>query len=559
VNNSLVPAASWLSRYERPWLRADVLAGLTTAAVVIPKAMAYATIAGLPVEVGLYTALVPMVVYAALGTSRVLSVSTTTTLAILAASALGAVAPGAEPAALLRASSTLALLVGAILIVARLLRLGFVANFISEPVLTGFKAGIGLVIVVDQAPKLLGLHYDKAGWFRDVASFFRHLPETGTATLAVGLATLAVVFALEHFAPTSPAPLLGVAGGIAASHFLDLQARHVSVVGHIPGGLPALVLPDLSLLEALWPAAVAMALMSFTETIASGRAFTAPGEDRPEPNQELVATGAGNIVGGLLGAMPGGGGTSQTAVNRKAGARTQVAALVTAGMTLATLLFLAPVMGLIPQATLAAVVIATSVGLISPADFREIRAFRTREFRWALAACAGVVLLGTLKGILAAVILSMLSLLQQANNPPVYVMGRKRGTDVFRPLTDEHPDDETLPGLLILRTEGRVYFGNAQNIGDRLSVLVHEARPRVLLLDCSGIPGFEYTAFKMLAQAEAKLREESVDLWLAALAPEALAQVQASPLGALLGRERMFFTVAQAVDRYAEMAQNHRI
>ena len=559
MNNSLVPAASWLSRYERPWLRADVLAGLTTAAVVIPKAMAYATIAGLPVEVGLYTALVPMVVYAALGTSRVLSVSTTTTLAILAASALGAVAPGAEPAALLRASSTLALLVGAILIVARLLRLGFVANFISEPVLTGFKAGIGLVIVVDQAPKLLGLHYDKAGWFRDVASFFRHLPETGTATLAVGLATLAVVFALEHFAPTSPAPLLGVAGGIAASHFLDLQARHVSVVGHIPGGLPALVLPDLSLLEALWPAAVAMALMSFTETIASGRAFTAPGEDRPEPNQELVATGAGNIVGGLLGAMPGGGGTSQTAVNRKAGARTQVAALVTAGMTLATLLFLAPVMGLIPQATLAAVVIATSVGLISPADFREIRAFRTREFRWALAACAGVVLLGTLKGILAAVILSMLSLLQQANNPPVYVMGRKRGTDVFRPLTDEHPDDETLPGLLILRTEGRVYFGNAQNIGDRLSVLVHEARPRVLLLDCSGIPGFEYTAFKMLAQAEAKLREESVDLWLAALAPEALAQVQASPLGALLGRERMFFTVAQAVDRYAETAQNHRI
>ena len=559
MNNSLVPAASWLSRYERPWLRADVLAGLTTAAVVIPKAMAYATIAGLPVEVGLYTALVPMVVYAALGTSRVLSVSTTTTLAILAASALGAVAPGAEPAALLRASSTLALLVGAILIVARLLRLGFVANFISEPVLTGFKAGIGLVIVVDQAPKLLGLHYDKAGWFRDVASFFRHLPETGTATLAVGLATLAVVFALEHFAPTSPAPLLGVAGGIAASHFLDLQARHVSVVGHIPGGLPALVLPDLSLLEALWPAAVAMALMSFTETIASGRAFTAPGEDRPEPNQELVATGAANVLGGLWGAMTGGGGTSQTAVNRKAGARTQVAALVTAGMTLATLLFLAPVMGLIPQATLAAVVIATSVGLISPADFREIRAFRTREFRWALAACAGVVLLGTLKGILAAVILSMLSLLQQANNPPVYVMGRKRGTDVFRPLTDEHPDDETLPGLLILRTEGRVYFGNAQNIGDRLSVLVHEARPRVLLLDCSGIPGFEYTAFKMLAQAEAKLREESVDLWLAALAPEALAQVQASPLGALLGRERMFFTVAQAVDRYAETAQNHRI
>ena len=552
---SVVPAARWMAGYERPWLKLDVLAGLTTAAVVIPKAMAYATIAGLPVQIGLYTALLPLVVYAALGTSRVLSASTTTTLAILTASALAAAAPGAEAGALVRASATLTLMVGGILLLARLLKLGFVANFISEPVLTGFKAGIGLVIVVDQAPKLLGLHYDKAGWFRDVVSFVRHAPEASSATLAVGLGTLAVVFALEHLAPTSPAPLLGVAGGIAASYFLDLQARHVSVVGHIPGGLPAPVGPDLSLLAALWPAAVAMALMSFTETIAAGRAFTAPGEDRPDPNQELVATGAANMVGGLLGAMPGGGGTSQTAVNRKAGARTQVSGLVTAGMTLATLLVLAPVMGLIPQATLAAVVIATSVGLISPADFREIRAFRTREFRWALAACAGVVLLGTLKGILAAVILSMLSLLQQANNPPVYVMGRKRGTDVFRPLTDEHPDDETFPGLLILRTEGRVYFGNAQNIGDRLSAMVHAARPRVLLMDCSGIPGFEYTAFKMLGHADAKLREEGVELWLAALAPEAFRQVQSSPLGALMGRDRMFFTVAQAVERHAGTGQ----
>ena len=184
---SVVPAAGWMAAYERPWLKADVLAGLTTAAVVIPKAMAYAAIAGLPVQIGLYTALVPMVVYAALGTSRVLSVSTTTTLAILTASALAAAVPEADPAGLLRASATLALLVGAILLLARLLRLGFVANFISEPVLTGFKAGIGLVIVVDQAPKLLGLHYDRAGWFRDVASFVRHAPEASAVTVAVGL------------------------------------------------------------------------------------------------------------------------------------------------------------------------------------------------------------------------------------------------------------------------------------------------------------------------------------------------------------------------------------
>jgi high affinity sulfate transporter 1 len=546
------PPTDWLARYQRPWLKADVLAGLTTAAVVIPKAMAYATIAGLPVEIGLYTALVPMAVYAVLGTSRPLSVSTTTTLAILSASALGSVAPQADAAALITAAATLALMTGAILLLARVFRLGFVANFISDPVLTGFKAGIGLVIVVDQVPKVFGIHVDKAGWFRDVAAIVRHLPEASIPTLAVGLATLAVVIGLEHFAPKLPAPLLGVGGGIAASAFLGLQASGVATVGHIPGGLPAFVRPDLALLEPLWPAAVAIALMSFTETIAAGRAFTPPGDPRPDPNQELVATGAANLLGGLFGAMPGGGGTSQTAVNLKAGARTQVASLVTSGVTLATLLFLAPVMGLIPQATLAAVVIATSVGLIHLADFRAIRRFRTREFRWALVACVGVVVLGTLKGILAAVILSMLSLLHMANNPPIYVLRRKRGTEVFRPVSAEHPDDESFPGLLILRTEGSVYFGNAQNIGDGLWPLVHEARPKVVLLDCGGIPGFEFTALKMLGDAEAKLRDEGVELWLAALSVESLGLVRGLPLGEILGRERMFFTVERAVDAYLD-------
>lgn len=550
MKSHCIPMAGWLSGYRKSWLKADTLAGLTAAAVVIPKAMAYATIAGLPVQIGLYTALVPIVVYAVLGTSRPLSVSTTTTLGILSASALAMTVPEAQPAALVTAASTLALLVGLILLLARLFRLGFVANFISDPVLTGFKAGVGLVIVVDQLPKLLGVHLDKTGFLRDLVALAQHLPETSLPTLAIGGATLAILIGLEHFAPRWPSPLLAVGGSIAASALFGLQSSGVAVVGPIPGGLPEFIAPDLALLEPLWPAATAIALMSFTETIAAGRAFTAPGEPRPDPNQELVATGAANLVGGLFGAMPGGGGTSQTAVNRKAGARSQIAALVTAAMSLATLLFLAPVMGLIPQATLAAVVIAFSVGLISPADFAEIRRFRTQEFRWALVAAIGVVLLGTLKGILAAVILSMLSLLRMANNPPVYVLGRKPGTDVFRPLSPEHPEDETFPGLLILRTEGRVYFGNAQNIGDRIWPLVAEARPKVLLLDCSGIPGFEFTALKMLAEAEAKLREEGVELWLVALSPEALQLVQGSPLGATLGRDRMCFTVPGAVEKY---------
>ncbi|MGC3997843.1 MAG: SulP family inorganic anion transporter [Anaeromyxobacter sp.] len=547
---ALVPALDWLRSYERPWLRADVVAGLTAAAIVIPKAMAYATIAGLPPQVGLYTAFLPMVVYALLGTSRVLSTSSTTTLAILSAAALGDAVAAQPGLPLATATATLAALVGAILLAARLLRLGFVANFISDPVLTGFKAGIGLVIVVDQVPKLLGLHLHKAGFFRDLLSLGLHLPETHLATLLVAAGTFAVIIALERLVPRAPAPLAAVAAGIVASAALGLAARGVGVVGEIPGGLPRLSLPDLPLVLRLWPAAAGIALMSFTETIAAARAFAAREDPRPDANQELVAIGAANLVGGLFGAMPGGGGTSQTAVNASAGARTQAAQLVTAATSLATLLFLAPVMGALPSATLAAVVIAYSVGLVQPGDFAAIRRIRTMEFRWALAACAGVVLLGTLQGILAAVVLSMGSLLYLASNPSVRRLVRKPGTAVFRPESTEHPEDERFPGLLLARPEGRLYFGNAAAVSERLRELVGPALPRVLLLDCSAVPGLEYTALQMLVAAEQRLSEQGCQLWLAALNPEALKLVRRTPLGERLGRERMFFTVQDAVVAY---------
>ncbi|HKA46363.1 MAG TPA: SulP family inorganic anion transporter, partial [Burkholderiales bacterium] len=268
-----IPVLDWIRDYRREWIGADITAGLTAAAVVIPKAMAYATIAGLPVQVGLYTAFVPMVIYALLGTSRVLSVSTTTTIAILSAAALGAAAPGGDAAALLAASATLTLLVGIILVAAALLRLGFVANFISEPVLTGFKAGIGLVIVIDQIPKLLGIHFDKGSFFHNVAAIATHIPEASMATVAVGAATIAILAAIERFIPRAPAPLVAVAAGIAGVSFFGLQAHGVSMVGQVPTGLPSLTLPDFALIAKLWPAALGIALMSFTETIAAGRAF----------------------------------------------------------------------------------------------------------------------------------------------------------------------------------------------------------------------------------------------------------------------------------------------
>jgi high affinity sulfate transporter 1 len=548
----LVPALEWLPRYDSAWLRPDVVAGVTTASVIVPKAMAYATLAGLPVQIGLYTVLVPTVVYALLGTSRPLSVSTTTTLGILTAAQIAQIVPGGTGEQAMAVAATLALAVGAVLVLASVLRLGFVAQFISEPVLTGFKAGIGVVIVVDQVPKLLGVHFEKGSVFQNVVSILARLSDTHSATLSIAAATVALMVFVARLAPRVPAPLFAVAVGISASVVLGLQAIGVETVGAIPSGLPQFTPPDVSLLPRLWPGAVGIALMSFTESIAVGRAFSRRGETRPDANQELLALGAANAAGGLFGAMPGGGGTSQTAVNVRAGARSQAAALVTAATTVAVLWFLAPLISLMPQATLAAVVIATSIGLIDVGDLAAIRRVRTVEFRWAAAAMLGVVVLGTLPGILVAIILSMASLLRQANDPPLYVLGRKPGTDVFRPRTAEHPEDESFAGLLIVRTEGRIYFANAQRLVDKAIALVAANEPKVVLLDCGAVPDIEYTALKSLIDLEASLRESGIELWLAALNPAALAIIHRVPLGAQLGRERMYFNVPLAVAAYTE-------
>ena len=287
--------------------------------------------------------------------------------------------------------------------------------------------------------------------------------------------------------------------------------------------------------------------MSFVETIAAGKAFRGEDEPRPEANKELLAIGLTNLVGGLFHNMPSGGGTSQTAVNRKAGARSQVAGFATALVVVAVLWFLAPLVHLMPQATLAVVVVVPCAGMIKVRDFRAILHTRMMEFTWAIASLTGVLLLGTLRGILVAVLLSLLTLIRHSSRRPVFVLGRKPGSEVFRPRSDEHPEDESFPGLLMLKTEGVLHFANAQRIGDLMWPWIHEQHPKVVLLDCSAIPDFEYTALKMLTEAESTLRRSGVSLWLAALNPVPLALIQKSPLGETLGRERMFFTLAQAV------------
>jgi MFS superfamily sulfate permease-like transporter len=295
--------------------------------------------------------------------------------------------------------------------------------------------------------------------------------------------------------------------------------------------------------------------MSFTETIAAGRAFARSSDPAINANRELVATGAANLGGALFGAMPAGGGTSQTAVVRSAGGQSQRASMVTAAAAVATMLLLAPLLGLMPNATLAAVVIVYSVGLIQPAEFRAIRNVRTMEFRWAVAACVGVLLFGTLKGIVVAIIVSMIGLAAQTSHPRVSVIGRKRDADVLRPLSPEHPDDETFEGLLIIRPEGRLFFVNSDYVRERIRDLVTEYAPRVVALDMSRVPDIEYSALQSLAEGEKRLTEAGVEVWLVALNPAVLEMARHSGLAERLGRERMLFNARAAIERYEARQQ----
>jgi len=381
----------------------------------------------------------------------------------------------------------------------------------------------------------------------------QHIPETSLLTLGVAIATLVVLVAMDRLWPNAPAPLVAVGLGIAASWFFGLAALGVSTIGKIPQGLPSITLPDLSLIIQLAPAAAGMALMSFTESIASARAFAHPGDPPVDANRELVAVGASNLAGSLTGAMPAGGGASQTAVVSAAGGRSQRTSLVTAAAALATMLFVAPLLGLLPNATLAMIVIVYSVGLIQLGEFRAIRAVRTMEFRWAVAAMLGVLLFGTLQGIVVAIIISLIGLSSQAARPTVHVIGRKRGADVLRPVSPEFPDDETFEGLLILRPEGRLFFANAQSVAEQIQALVAKHKPRVVALDMSRVPDIEYSALQALIEGEKRTTAQGTTVWLAGMNPGVLEVVRRAGLFERLGRERMLFNARMVIERYQAM------
>jgi SulP family sulfate permease len=510
--------AGWLRRYQRTWLRWDLLAGLTTAAVVIPQAVAYASLAGLPVQVGLYVATVPMVAYALVGTSRPLSVSSTSTLSILTAGALAQAGAAGDPGRAAATASLLALLVGGILVAGGLLRLGFLADFISSPVLAGFKVGMGLVIAASQLGKLLGVPVEGDDFFAKVWSALTQLGDANLATVALAIGGLGVLLALRRWTPRVPGPLVVVVVlGIALVGLTDLEGRGVALVGPVPGGLPRFELPHLAGVGALLPAAAGIALMSFIESISAARAFAAKADPPVDANRELLALGAANLGAGLFQAYPAGGGTSQTAVNDAAGARTQLAEVVTAAMAVLTLTLLAPLLADLAQAILGAIVLVAAIGLVQLAPLRRIRTIRRRDFWLGLVALAGVLTFGVLGGVLTAVLSSLLVLLHELDHPRV-VAGLRA------------------PGLLVVRPEGRLFFANARRVVARIAALAadHRPPPRVVLVDLGAVNDLDITALERLADLAEDLHPQGRVLWVAAPSQRPLEMLRRA--AELLGR-----------------------
>jgi sulfate permease, SulP family len=458
-----------------------------------------------------------MAAYALVGSSRPLSVSSTSTISILTAGALVEAGADGDPGRAVATASLLALLVGGLLAAAGLLRLGFLADFISSPVLAGFKAGMGLYIAASQLGKVLGVSVEGDSFFAKMWSALGQLGDANPATVALALGGLAALLALHRWAPKVPGPLVVVVLGIALVASTDLEGRGVALVGPVNGGLPTFALPDLDGVGRLLPAAAGIALMSFIESISAARAFAARTDPPVDADRELLALGAANLAGGLFQAYPAGGGTSRTAVNDGAGARTQVAELVTAAMAVLTLTLLASLLADLAQPILGAIVLVAAIGLVNLAPLRRIRSVRQRDFWLGLVALGGVLTFGVLRGVLVAVLISLLVLLHELDHPRI-VAG------------------QLAPGLLVVRPKGRLFFANARRVCEHIAAIAADRRPppRVVLLDLGAVNDLDVTALDRLADLAEDLHGQGMVLWVAAPSQRPLEMLRRA--AELLGR-----------------------
>jgi SulP family sulfate permease len=514
------PVLSWLRRYEASWLRPDLVAGITLAAYAIPVSLAYAALAGLPPEMGLYCYLVGGLGYALLGTSRQLAIGPTSAISLLLGVSLAEMAAG-DPERLARLASLTAILMAAVFVVAWLLRLSVLVNFISESILTGFKAGAALVIATTQLPKLLGVAGGGDDFFERMWRIAQQANSTHVVTLAIGLVAIGLLVAGSRLLPGRPVALAVVLLAIVAVSLGGLEQRGVKIVGQIPAGLPQFALPgnelatlQLSDLRQLVRLASACFLLSYIESVSAARTFALKHRYEIKPRQELLGLGAASLLAGLFQGFPVAGGLSQSAVNERGGAKSPLSLVFASAAICCVLLFLTGLFRTLPDAVLAAVVLVAVSGLIDLAELRHLWSASRLDFAAAMVALGGVLLMGVLDGVVIAVLASIAMLLARSSRPEVAFLGRIPGTNRFSDLA-RHPDNELIPGALIFRVQASLLYFNVDHILETVRERVKSLAGLTLVVgDLSNVPYVDIAGARMLRRLHEELAVMGVDFKL---------------------------------------------
>jgi high affinity sulfate transporter 1 len=541
----------WAPAYERRWLRPDLIAGLTVAALVVPKSLGYAGIAGVPIQHGLYAAAAGAILYAIFGTSRQIATGPSSALAAVAAGALlAAGVSGGEDAVALGAAITL--VTGILFLLLALFRMGCISQFLSKAVITGFLFGAAIQVVIGELPKITGTSAEGSNSWQKLFSWLGGLGEIDPITLVVGLLSLVLILALRFTAPRVPGALVLVIAGLIASVAFGLGDRGLALVGEVPRGLPGLAIPDLRFvldnLQVIGTAAVGLLLIGFSQSAGDAREFAARHRYRVDIDQESVAQGMSNVGSGLVQGIPVSTSLSASSLNDSAGAKTPVASLTTGALVILTLLFLAPLFSYLPKAVLAAVIIdAVVFGMMDVKEMRRLRRVARVDFWIAIAAILGVLSAGVLAGVLIGVLLSLGWLVYVSAEPHMPVLGRKPGTQVFRSV-DEYPDSETYPGLVVLRFDAGLFFASADALEDRLRELALQADPQLhtIVIDFEGINFIDSQGSNKVAEILELATNYDVELRLTRVKPQVMDVLRRDGVIDHLGESRIYGNVYEA-------------
>jgi sulfate permease, SulP family len=546
-----VPIIEWLPSYDRRWLRGDLAAGIAVTALIVPKDLGYAGIAGVPLQNGLYAAAAGAILYALFCTSRQISTGPSSSLAAVAGGAVLAADLAGDRAAELVAAITL--VSGVLYLALAVLRLGWISRFLSKAVITGFLAGAAVDVVIGELPKLTGTKADGKNAWRELGSWIGGLDNVHWTTVAVGVLGLGLILGLRFAAPAVPGALVLVAAGILASHAFDLEGHGVALVGDVPSGLPAPELPSLDLVKdhiaTVGVAAFALLLIGFSQTAGDARAFAARHRYAIDVDQESVAQGVANAGAGVFQGMPVSTSLSASSLNESSGARTPMASLITGALVILTLLVLAPVFSKLPKPILAAVIIdAVVFGMIDVRELRRLYRVARFDFWISVAAIVGVLSAGVLAGVVIGIVLSLAWLVHVAATPPMPLLGREPGTHVFRDL-DENPGDETFPGVVVLRLDSGLFFATSQALEDRVRDLVQDGPSPVeaVVLDLEGVNFIDSQGAEQLATILDLVESDGATLRLARVKPNVLAVLRADGFVDRLGAERIHGNVQRAV------------